>query len=210
MDLAYGENGSKGRFFSTTGVSLGFNSTSIFSEIYNDRWGPFRMGLGVMVNKSSVDSIQQAQTDESYQRLLTAGGNTVLNVDYPYAFARSKDRSFNSIGYINLRVAADLPDFGSSTDDFLFYVSPGINYYAEVSTKREVFKLFSEFSYRYFIGGDKFRDNLEVADKSFGLLKFELGIQVNNTFTISVIPRVFSGVENFRQNRTLLSLKLID
>ena len=209
LDFAYGSE-SNGRFFSNTGVNLGFNSTSIYSELYNDRAGSFRIGLGVMVNKSSKDSIKQARTDESYQRLLTAGGNTVLNLDYPYVYGRSDSDNFRRIGFFNIRLAADLPDFGSSTDDFLFYVSPGINYYFEFTTKRDVFKFFTEITARYFFGGNKFRDNLNVSEKSFGILKFEIGIQIENLFTISIIPKTIAGVDDFIQNNALLSLKLIE
>jgi len=210
LDLAYGENGTEGRFFSTTGVSLGINSSSVYSELYNDRFRFFRVGFGVMVNKSTADSIQEAQTDEAYQRLLTAGGNTVLNLDYPYVYHKSRNDGYHGIGFFNIRVAADLPDFGSSTDDFLAYFSPGVNYYGEFSTKRDVFKFFFDVTGRYFFGGENFRDNLELSKKSFGILKLDVGVQVNNLFAISLTPISVATVKNFRNNRVVLSLKMIN
>ena len=210
LNIAYGENGKSKRFFSTTSVGLGFNSSSVYSEIYNDRFQFFRVGLGVMVNKSAADSIQEAQTDEAYQRLLTSGGNTVINLDYPYTYHTGKKGVYHGIGFFNLRGAADLPDFGSSTDDFLAYFSPGVNYYGEFSTKRDVFKFFFDVTGRYFFGGKNFRDNLELSKKSFGLLKLDVGIQVNNFFAISLTPFSYSNEKNFRNNRVVLSLKMID
>jgi len=195
----------KGEYFKTlgnTGFSFGSNSASIYAELVSGNLGIFRVSLGSMITSSS-DSLQNGKKDEAYQKLVTNGGNTVLNIEYPLMFLHSRDNYYNLISRLIVRGTSDLPAFGTSTQKFAGSASLGIDFYGDASLSNNQLRFFANFNANKIFGTDVFRDNLGIKNNNFTFGQLSLGLVFLQAFKISFTVFTVSSEASLRNKNVV-------
>lgn len=198
FDIIYNGNGQKFKTLGNTGFTFGSNSASIYSELVSGNLGMLRVSLGSMISSNNNDSTQVAKNEEAYQRLVTYGGNTVLNFEYPLLYIHSRDSHYNLISRFIVRGTSDLPAFGTSTEKWAGSASYGIDFYGDASLDNNKLRFFINYNTNKIYGTDIYRNNLGITNNNFTFGQLSLGLVFLEVFKISFTVATFSSEESLR------------
>lgn len=204
FDIIYDGNGENFKTLGNSGFNFGSKSASIYSELVSGSIYCFRVSLGTMITSSSNDSLQQGKKEEAYQRLVSYGGNTVLNIEYPLMFAHTTDNYLNLISRLIVKGTSDLPAFGTSTDKWAGSGSIGIDIYGDASLSNNKLRFFFNLNENKIFGTDVYRNNLGIANNNFTFGQLTLGLVFSNVFKISFIVATFSSEASLR-NKSIIA-----
>ncbi|RDI06928.1 hypothetical protein [Flavobacterium sp. AG291] len=205
--------GSQNNFLGQAGVTLGSNSGAVYTELGGGSFLKlFRLSLGVMVSNTNADTTEEEQVTEAYQKLVSYGGNTVLNIEYPWLFYKNDNYNFNLLSRFFLKGTADLPAMGSTTDDWAGSGSVGMNFYIDAETiplssaDKDAIKIFFDSNTSYIIGTDVYQKNLGINDSKFLFGQLTAGL-VYKSLKISFVFATFSSEPSLRNNKTVAGIQ---
>jgi len=204
FDIIYGNDGKKFNTLGNAGVNFGNNTGSVYSDIVNGNLGLFRVSLGTMVSSTSKQDNTEAKKEEAYQRLVTSGGNTVLNFEYPLAYLHSRNNQYNFISRFVTKGTADFPEFGTKTEKWAGSGSFALDIYADAVTSNNSLRFFCNFNASKIYGTDVFRDNLGINKTNFTFGQLSLGLVFLENFKLSFIVATFSS-EKSLQNKHIIA-----
>ncbi len=207
FDLIYGNNGTRFKALSNTGISLGTNTASLYSEIVSGNIGLFRVSMGTMISNSRADSTQKQhlqQQNEAYQRLVTYGGNTVLNIEYPILYLHSNNSQYNFIGRLITKGTADFPALGTNTTKWAGSGSVGLDFYGDAALNNDKLRFFFNANANGIMGTDQFIKNLGIANDKFVFGQLSVGLIFMQNYKISFIIHTLS-TEAMLQNRAVIA-----
>ncbi len=187
FDIVYGNSGKTFRALGNAGLNFGSKTASVYSEIVSGNLGIFRVSLGTMIAKSASQDSAARVNDEAYQRLVSSGGNTILNLEYPVAYLHSRNYQYNFITTVNIKGTADLLAFGTDTSRWAGSGSVGLNMYGEASTSNNQLSFFFNFSLGRFYGTHQFKQNLGIANANFSFGQLSAGLVFMKNFKISLL-----------------------
>lgn len=120
----------KDKFLSSFGITFGKdNNVSIFSELYKDYMGAFRISLGTLISNngkiendsSGITVIDESERkDATIQRIIGGGGNFIGLISYPIFHVRSKGERTRFFSTLNSKPSVDVPMLGTISNDFNF------------------------------------------------------------------------------------------
>jgi hypothetical protein len=203
FDILYDNKGKRFSVLNNTGFNIGNNTGSIYSELVSGNLSILRVSLGAMISSSSSDSLSVAKEDEAYQRLVSNGGNTVLNIEYPLAYIHSPNNQFNFISRLRAKGTADFPEFGTTTEEFAGSASIGIDFYADAALTNNKLRFFGAFNYNQIYGTEEFSNNLGINNSNFSFGQLTLGLVFNN-IKLSFIVATLSS-ESSLENRNVIA-----
>jgi hypothetical protein len=204
FDMLYGDEGKRFKALGNAGVYLGENSASIFSELVSGNLGLFRVSFGSMITNSKGDSAEGVKNEQAFQRLVTYGGNTVLNLEYPLMYVHSRNNQYNLITRLIAKGAADLPAFGTSTETWAGSGSFGIDIYGDASLSNNQLRFFFNLNANQIYGSDIYRSNLGISNTNFTFGQLSLGLVFLENFKISFILFTFSS-EASLENKNVIA-----
>ncbi|MCA6068973.1 hypothetical protein JI747_017540 [Chryseobacterium sp. RG1] len=202
FDVVHGNTGKTFRALGNTGLNFGNETASLYSEIVSANLGVMRVSLGAMIAKSSNKDSIAVKNNEAYQRLISNGGNTVLNFEYPLIYIHSKNNKYNFITTFNTKGTADIPAFGTSTSKWAGSGSFGLNLYGEATTNKNEISFFANFNMNMYFGTNTFRDNLGILNNNFTFGQLSAGLIFLQNFKISFIIATLTSEGNLR-NRSV-------
>lgn len=203
FDILYDNGGKRFNVLNNTGFNIGNNSGSIYSELVSGNLSVLRVSLGTMISSSSSDSLSTAKQDEAYQRLVSNGGNTVLNLEYPLAYVHSRNNQFNFISRLKARGTADFPEFGTTTEEFAGSASLGIDFYVDAALTNNKLRFFGAFNYNQIYGTGEFSNNLGIESSNFSFGQLTLGLVFSNIKLSFIVATISS--ENSLENRNVIA-----
>ncbi|MCS7074266.1 MAG: hypothetical protein NZ108_07350 [Bacteroidia bacterium] len=172
-------------------ISYSTNGTpAIFSEVYSDYVGPFRVGLGLSIAyPAERDSSDRGQKD-AIQRFITSGGNASFSIAYPLWYFGKYSRSVRGNLILMPKFATDFKPFSSTqnTDNVPYNIDLGANFSLAGLGKQVVFNLLMEVRPSYVMGSKTFYTNIgapEDRNQGFFMLQASLGMAIRNAFRIS-------------------------
>jgi hypothetical protein len=201
--MLYNDEGKRFKALGNVGVYLGDNSASIFSELISGNLGLLRVSFGSMISNSKSDSAEGVRNEQAYQRLVTYGGNTVLNLEYPLMYIHSRNNQYNLISRLIAKGAADLPAFGTSTNKWAGSGSFGIDIYGDASLSNDQLRFFFNFNTQQIYGTDIYQSNLGISNTNFSFGQLSIGLVFLENFKISFIVSTFSS-EASLENRNVI------
>lgn len=175
------------KFLSNSGINL--NNAAVYSEIYHDYIGPFRIGLSAAVSSNSNDSSVSDSVNtknDVFSRLLTSGGNLVINATLPIFLAKSHLGFYSFHSHFNNKTGMDLqaqnsikgkPNIinESSLDGLITLI--GVE-------NKVTFFVYGKLSYIY--GNQPFNELVGLAKKQFTQLnQLSFGLELGNYIRLS-------------------------
>ncbi|MFH7018622.1 hypothetical protein [Flavobacterium sp. FlaQc-47] len=210
LKFLYGEGNN---FLGQAGVTLGSNSGAVYTEVGGGSFLKlFRLSLGVMVSNTNADTTEEEQIAEAYQKLVSYGGNTVLNIEYPWLFYKNDDYNLNILSRLFLKGTADLPAMGSKTEDWAGSGSIGMNFYVDAATiplssaDKDAIKIFFDSNTSCIIGTDVYKANLGIKDSKFLFGQLTAGL-VYKSLKVSFVFATFSSEQTLRNNKTIAGIQ---
>jgi len=204
FDMLYGDEGKRFKALGNAGINFGSNTASIYSELVSGNLGLLRVSLGSMISSNSNDSLPEGKKEEAYQRLVSYGGNTVLNFEYPLMYLHFRNNQYNLISRLVAKGTSDLPAFGTSTEKWAGSGSFGIDFYGDASLSNNQLRFFFNFNANKIYGTDVYRDNLGIANSNFTFGQLSLGLVFLENFKISFIIATFSSEESLRNKNIVV------
>lgn len=204
FDMLYDNEGKQFKALGSAGINFGNNTGSIYSELASGNLGLFRVSLGTMISSNNNTDEEEGKNEEAYQRLITYGGNTVLNLEYPLIYAHSNNNQYNFISRFIAKGTADLPAFGTNTEKWAGSGSFGLDFYADAATSNNSLRFFVNLNASKIYGTDVFRDNLGTENTNFTFGQITMGLIFLENFKISFIVSTFSS-ENELRNRNIVA-----
>lgn len=204
FDMLYSDEGKRFKALGNAGIYFGENSASIFSELISGNLGLFRVSFGSMISNSKSDSSEVKKNEQAYQRLVSYGGNTVLNLEYPLIYVHSRNNQYNLITRLIAKGAADLPAFGTSTEEWAGSGSFGLDIYGDASMSNNQLRFFFNLNAHQIYGTDVYRSNLGISNANFAFGQLSLGLVFLENFKISFIISTFSSESNL-ENRNIIA-----
>jgi len=198
FDIVSGNSGKSFRALGNAGFNLGDKSASLYSEIISGSLSAFRVSLGATIAKSAGEDSTVVKEEEAYQRLVSTGGNTVLNIEYPLIYLHSSNARYNFISTANMKGTADIPAFGTQTTEWAGSGSLGLNFYGEASTSKNELSFFANINLNYFSGTKTFKENLGIKSTNFFFGQLSAGIVFLNNFKISFVIVALSSEKSLR------------
>ena len=202
-------------FLNQAGVTFGNNSGAIYTEIAGGRFlKDFRLSLGAMVSSTNSDTKEEEQVDDAYQRLVTYGGNTVLNIEYPWLYKYSEGYKTFILSRFFLKGTADIPALGTTTEDWAGSGSIGMNFYVDAATvniDKDVkagneIKVFFDSNFSYIIGTDVYKTNLGINNSKFLFGQLTAGF-VYKSLKVSIIFATLSSEPVLRKNKSIIGVQ---
>lgn len=180
---------------STSALSFGSNGStaSIYNELYADYFGPFRVGIGVLLNNQSTDNGDGGKPidttkmrNDAIQKLIGGGGNGVFNIYYPLVSFQDASNAFNVKVYASPKVCANIPKIGTSTNNPAYNYDLGGELGMYYSGVLDAITFYTHLRTGYVGGSSEFYAGLDKPDnKAFMLNQFSVGIAVTKVFTVS-------------------------
>ena len=187
LDMIYDTKNKRFSSLSSAGINIGDETGSVFTELVSGNMGLFRVSLGSMVATSSAKDDVKAQQEEAYQRLITTGGNTVLDLEYPFAYVHSNDGLYNFITRFQAKGTADFPAFGTTSDKWAGSIVAGADLYMDIATSNNLLRFFGNFNINKIYGTGTYRDNLGIDKTNFTFGQLTLGLVFKETVRLSFI-----------------------
>lgn len=203
-DLLYENKGKRFQTLSNSGLNFGNSTASIFTELISGNFGIIRASFGTMVSSSSSKNTEAAIQEEAYQKLATYGGNTVLNLEYPFFYGYSESINTNFMLRARAKGTADLPVFGTTTENWAGSASVGLNFYIDIASKDNNMSFFLDINSNFVWGTDEFSNNLQINHNNVDLTQITVGTQIAKNFKISIIIFTISDEKSIRNSNIVL------
>lgn len=210
FDYVYGNTTKRFKTLSNSGFNLGNNTGSVFSELVSGNLGLFRVSLGAMVSKNASSDSATSKNEEAYQRLISYGGNTVLNFEYPLAYLHSRNHQYNFISRLMGKGTADFPAFGTTTDKWAGSASFGFDVYADASLSNEALRFFLSFNVNKIYGTDVFRDNLGITNTNFTFGQLSLGLVILENIKLSFVVSTFGSEKSLTNKNVIIGGQVLN
>lgn len=191
------------------GFSLGNNTGALYSEFLSANLRILRVSFGMMVSSSSSSGTEGSKEAEAYQRLISYGGNTVLNIEYPALAWYASNKQEVLVASIIGKGTCDLPALGTTTNNWAGSGSLGLNVYGDLATDENEMRFFLNFNYRGIIGTDSFLENLGVDRKHITLGQLEVGIVIFKNVKVSFTVFRFSNDEALRISKATVGAQVV-
>lgn len=204
FDLVYKNNTNGFGILNHTGFLIGNNTGSIYSELVSGYLGIFRVSFSAMVSSSSADSILVARRAEAFQRLITLGGNTALNLEYPLIYIHSDQNQYNIISRVLARGTADFAELGAKTDEWAGSFSLGLDLYGDVSIIKDALRFFVDLNTHVIYGNEAYQYNLGIENANFAFGQFTLGLIIADNLKLGFTLGTFSTEDPLQQSDVLL------
>lgn len=209
FDLVYDTKGSVVRTLNSGGFNLGDKTGSVYSELVSGNLGPIRSSFGVSVAKSSEKDSTESSEMEAFQRLSTYGGNTVLKFEYPLAYVHSQNNLYVGILRTVVKGMADLPAFGTTTDEFSGSVSLGFDFYGQASLSNNQLSFFANAYINGFSGTSSYNSLLGVPNSGFIFGQLSAGLILGTNLKISFSIVSFSSEKSLRNNKLIVGGQIV-
>lgn len=188
----------KPSYFGNSGLLVTTNeniSTTMYTEIVKDYFGPIRVSLLTQLSTSAeerdttfalADSV--LKQNEAFQNLLASGGNVSLNINYPLLYIKPR-------GYGEINVMAGvissfaIPKVGTSLEKPLFNLDMGFDYSLNLTAKNNLISFFLVGrSSALWSSQNIFYDQLErTGDKEIFIFhRITAGIQLSSSVRIAL------------------------
>lgn len=204
FDILYDSKGKQFKPLATSGLTFGNQAGSIFSELVSGNLGVFRVSLGTMVSNSSGENSSEEENEEAYQRLVSYGGNTVLNLEYPLAYLHSQNKKINLISRLLIKGTADLPAFGTETESWAGSGSIGIDLYVDAAVDNDDLSFFIYANTRGIFGTSEFRENLGLVNGNFSFTQLSVGFTFLENFKVSFLVATLSSEKSLRHKNVVV------
>jgi hypothetical protein len=198
----------KPTFFGNSGLivsSRDIVSTTIYTEITKDYFGPIRVSLLTQVTATEnerdttfalADSV--LRKNEAFQNLLAGGGNISMNINYPLLYI--KPRGYGEL-YVTSSIIAStaLPKVGTSLEKPLFNLDMGFDYSIILNGKHNniSFFLLGRSSALWASQGIFYEQLERTGDKDIFIFhRLTAGIQLSSSIRISINRYVSNGFVN--------------
>lgn len=181
-----------------------------YSELFEDAFNtvqPFRVSLGTTVVSTKGDSTGEKQ---SVQKILSGGGNFSLNFSTPLLYGKTPHISVYSDA--SLRFAGDLPIANSISSKITGNISPTLNLYASVSTKKQQFNFFGNVRSGVIIGTNDFYENLGIKNGKFTpiyLVQSSFGITLEQRIKIFFNAPLYSNITKIWHSPVIVGVQLL-
>lgn len=210
FNYVYGNSTKRFKTLSNSGFNIGNNTGSVFSELVSGNLGLFRVSLGSMVSKNANSDSTKSKNEEAYQRLISYGGNTVLNFEYPLAYIHSNNHQYNLISRLVGKGTADFPAFGTTTEKWAGSASIGFDIYADASLDNDALRFFLNFNVKKIYGTDVFIDNLGIKNNNFNLGQFSLGLIVLENIKLSFMISTFGSEKSLNNKNVVIGGQILN
>lgn len=199
--FAYSENESTFSAVRNAGLTWGNNTVALNTTLFSGHVGAVRMSFGALISSSSEKEELEGIQDESLQKLVNYGGNSILLIEHPVLYIHSDRYLFNFISRATVRPALDIPGFGTFTKDFALNISSGIDNYIELGTDNEQLKLFGTFSFNGYYCNNQSKVNLGVSKNYFILMQSSIGIMIMKNVKFSILLPILSSAPQLRKTQ---------
>lgn len=199
FQFAYSENESTFSAVRNAGLTWGANTVALNTTLFSGHVGAVRMSFGALISASSEKEDIEGIQDESLQKLVNYGGNSILLIEHPLLYIHSDRYLFNFISRATVRPALDIPGFGTFTKDFALNISSGIDNYIELGTDNEQLKLFGTFSFNGYYCNNQSKLNLGVSKNYFILMQSSIGIMIMKNVKFSILLPIVSSAPQLRK-----------
>ncbi len=190
---------------------------TIETELVSAYLGAFRLSFGSVLSsggdqlnpsETSEETAEEVDDTDAFQRLLSKGGNTYLEVVYPLHYYQSK-RAFTYV-YVGAKAAVEIAEFNSDVDTSNGNASIFGDLYYGLSTDDEKFELFANLNYGIYLGGGDFYKRLAVADeKAFGFGSLTAGVTILKDFRFAITFNTFSSEEHLRSGNIVIGAQIL-
>ena len=215
-------------------LQLNDNGGIVQSELLEAYLGPLRISLGTTITNAQSDDNDQdsdaagnttsddemmepapveesaTPTDETqaFLRLLTGGGNTYLNIEFPMVF--HKDERFFFYLNANAKLAAEIAELSGDVDTTTGNGSFSSNLYSSISTDNDEFNFFVDLNFGYYFGGSAFYERLDIQDDNgFTFGQFTAGVNILKSIQLSLTLNTFGSESNLNSGTILVGTKLL-
>ncbi len=103
------------KFLSNSGITLNgkLANAGVYTEVYHDYLGPFRIGFSAAISNNSSDSANNDIDSLSVQngmlnRLYSSGGNAVINATFPFFVLQSPLGFYSFRSHLNSKMGFDI------------------------------------------------------------------------------------------------------
>jgi len=194
------------KFLSNSGITMNgkLSNTGVYSEIYHDYLGPFRLGISAAFSSenNSSDSIESDSLNTQngmLTRLLTSGGNAVVNATIPLFKAQSRLGFYSFRSHLNNKVGFDVQanDEMVKNPNFMYEGSiDGILNLIGIEKKISVF-MYGKAALIY--GNQTFNSLIGFEKKQLvSINQLSLGIELANFIRINY--SVYGGTKLIKEN----------
>ncbi|TGE25939.1 hypothetical protein E5K00_12330 [Hymenobacter aquaticus] len=179
------------------------NNGSLYTELVGGYFGIFRIGLSTLLATSK----DTARNKEAIQRFVGGGGNSVLELTYPAIFYKSK--YFETQTLLSIKASADIPAFGTKTDQFAGNLNPAFDVYFALTTDEREFKFFSNTRIGPVVGFKDFYTNLNISKKAFLYAQTNVGVIISENLSVSLTIPIISTQRELLYTPVRLSTQII-
>ena len=107
------------------------------------------------------------------------------------------------------RGTADIPAFGTTTDNFAGSIATGLNFYTDITDKEGKFSFFLDLNFNYIWGTSDFSKNLSISHNNADFTQLTIGTQFLENFKISLIVLSLSDEKSLRNKNMTIGGQLI-
>ncbi|MBW7871680.1 MAG: hypothetical protein H3C39_11545 [Flavobacteriia bacterium] len=208
------------RYFQNSNVLYNpkLKSMSLNSEIINDYFGGFRVGVGFQLSSMvKNDNLSDEEVDKNklISSLQNGGGNIFINIKFPILLMGDDNSKFGLKSNFYHNTGFELTKFNQADDDFMMTNNTGIMIGGFGRGYKDNIYLFAQAKAGLIYGNSKFRNILAADEKVNGIIPithFELGMNFSDLYTVKVdmypfgnyiknnFPSTISFVINLKNN----------
>lgn len=180
------------RFFQNSNVLYNpkLKSMTLNTEVVNDYFGGFRLGIGFQLN-STVENedltTEEVDKNKLISSLQNGGGNVFVNVKFPILLIGNDFSKFGLKSNFYHNTGFELTKFNQATDDFMITNNTGIAIGGFGKGHKGNIYLFAQAKAGLIYGNSKFRNILSVdekVDNFIPITHFEFGMSFSDVYTL--------------------------
>lgn len=206
----YGDGENALKLLNNTGLSFGNQTGSVYSELISGDLAFFRLSFGAMISNSSANQNEEQVEQEAFQKLATYRGNTVLTMEWPLIYVHSRNNQFNIVSRLLTKGTADLPQFGSTTDEWAGSFSVGHHLYADAALAKNTLRIFGILNNNIVYATDEFQRNLSLNENHFSFGQLTFGMVLKENLKVSFIVATFSSEKNLTDKRMIAGGQILN
>ena len=180
------------RFFQNSNVLYNpkLKSMTLNTEVVNDYFGGFRVGVGFQIN-STVENedlaVEEVDKNKLVSSLQNGGGNVFVNIKFPILLIGNDLSKFGVKSNFYHNTGFELTKFNQADDDFMMTNNTGIAIGGFGKGHRGNIYLFAQAKAGLIYGNSKFRKILSVnekVDNFIPITHFEFGMSFSDVYTL--------------------------
>ncbi|MGE8434534.1 hypothetical protein [Chryseobacterium joostei] len=182
------------KFFQNNNVLYNptLKSMTLNSEIVNDYFGAFRVGVGFQLNSTvENDNLSAGEIDRNklVSSLQNGGGNIFINIKFPLLAVGYNENSLGLKSYIYHNTGFELTKFNQADNDFMMTNMTGIVIGGYGNGYQKKMSAFVEAKAALIYGNSKFRNILSVDENINNVIPmthFVIGVNFSDLYTLRV------------------------